>query len=68
MSVTTLPQPTSPFHLNAIDEMESIGPETGPSVDVIEGVDDDDPMNGFFFGLSPSEEGEWHEHSACVCL
>jgi hypothetical protein len=41
--------------------MESIGPEMGPSVDVTEGVDEDDPMNGFLFELSPSEEGEWHE-------
>jgi len=61
MSVTTLLQPRSPTHLNPIDETESILADVGPSMDVPEGVDDDDPMNSFFFGLSPSEEGERHE-------
>lgn len=58
MSVTTLLQPGSPYHLNAIAETEGMWPDVELSTDVPEGVDDDDPMNGSFLGLSPSDEGE----------
>ena len=61
MSVTTALQPRSPSHLNAIDETEGMWPDVGLSMDVSEGVDDDDPVNGSFFGLSVSDEGERHE-------
>jgi hypothetical protein len=58
MSVTTFLQPRTPSHINAIDETESMWPDVGLSMDVLDGVDDDDPMND---SLSVSDEGEWHE-------